>query len=322
MGFLYSQFFVTPKLPKRSFAGETIIVTGSNIGLGKEAARHIASLGVGKLILAVRSIQKGEEAKRDIVNTTKVDASTIEVWQLDLGSFESVKDFAKRASALPRIDVLLENAGIAAEKFQLMEGHESTVTVNVISTFLLAFLMVPKLKEVSKQYNIQPRLVIVSSEVHGYTDLPERKADKIFEELDVQSRADMGSRYPVSKLLEVLVVREIAPKLEGTGVIMNMLNPGLCHSGLSRDYTGLFSYFFEFMKFCIARRTDVGARTLVCSAAAGGESHGKYMHDGLVNEGEVSKFVKSEEGVKTRQRVWAELKDILNKIEPGVTGNL
>lgn len=235
MGFLYSQFFVTPKLPTGSFTGQTVIVTGSNVGLGKEAARHIARLGVSKLILACRNTTAAEEAKRDIVSTTKVDPSTIEVWQLDLGSYDSVKDFARRASSLPRIDVLLENAGIATDKFQLFEGHESTVTVNVISTFLLALLMLPKLKTTSKQYNVQPRLVIVSSEVHGWTKLVERNATNTFKELSNQSTANMSERYPTSKLLEVLVVREIAPKLNGSGVILNMLNPGLCHSSLSRN---------------------------------------------------------------------------------------
>lgn len=322
MGFLYSQFFVTPKFPTKSFAGETVIVTGSNVGLGKEAARHITRLGASKVILACRNTTAGEEAKRDIVNTTKVDASTVEVWQLDLNSYDSVKDFAKRASSLPRIDVLLENAGIVASDFKLVEGHESTVTVNVVSTFLLALLMLPKLKAVSKQYNIQPRLVIVSSEVHGWTKFPEQKAANIFNELSSPSTATMSERYPTSKLLEVLAVRQIAPKLNGSGVILNMLNPGLCHSSLSRSTTGLQGLIFGLVKQLIARKTEVGSRTLVAGAEAGEESHGKYMHDGKIGEEHLSPFVMSEDGKKASQKVWAELKEILEKIEPGVTADL
>lgn len=322
MGFLYSQFFVTPQYPTRSFNGETVIVTGSNIGLGKEAARHITRLGASKVILACRNTAAGEEAKRDIISTTKADASIIEVWQLDLGSYESVKDFAQRASALPRVDVLLENAGIATSNFQLVNGHESTITVNVISTFLLALLMLPKLKATSQQYNVQPRLVIVSSEVHGFTDLPERSASNTFNELSDQSTADMKQRYPTSKLLEVLVVREIAPKLNGSGVVLNMLNPGLCHSSLSRNTTGMQAIIFWLMKSLIARTTEVGSRTLVAGAEAGEESHGEYMHDGKVDEESLSPFVKSEDGAKASKKVWAELKEILEKIEPGVTANL
>ena len=322
MGFLYSQFFVTPKVPKGSFAGQTVIITGSNVGLGKEAARHIAGLGVSKLILACRNTTAAEEAKRDIVSTTKVDPATIEVWQLDLGSYDSVKDFARRASSLPRVDVLLENAGIATDKFQLMEGHESTITVNVISTFLLALLMLPKLKETSKKYNIQPRLIIVSSEVHGWTKFAERNATNVFNELSNKSTANMGERYPTSKLLEVLAVREIAPKLTGSGVVLNTLNPGFCHSSLSRNSEFPKAIIFWLMKTLLARTTEVGSRTLVASAEAGEESHGKYMHDGKVGDEHLSPFVTSEEGKKTGEKVWGELKEILEKIEPGVTGNL
>lgn len=87
MGFLYSQLFVRPVYPTRSFAGETVIVTGSNVGLGKEAARHFARLGASKLILAVRNIEAGEEAKKDIESTTNCGKSVIEVWSLDLSSY-------------------------------------------------------------------------------------------------------------------------------------------------------------------------------------------------------------------------------------------
>jgi hypothetical protein len=83
----HSQLFVQPTYPTRSFAGETVIITGSNVGLGKEAARHIARLGASKLILAVRNVSAGEEAKKDIENTINCGGSVIEVWQLDLASY-------------------------------------------------------------------------------------------------------------------------------------------------------------------------------------------------------------------------------------------
>ncbi|ETI21842.1 hypothetical protein G647_05911 [Cladophialophora carrionii CBS 160.54] len=320
MGFLYSQLFVRPAYPTRSFAGETVIITGSNTGLGKEAARHIARLGASKLILAVRNTKAGNDAKRDIERTTGCDPSVIEVWSLDLASYDSVKAFADRASKLQRIDVLLENAGIAVSKYSQAEGHERTITVNVISTFLLALLLLPKLKATAKQFDATPRLTIVSSEVHGWTKFPEwqQPTDRIFPTLDDEKTATMDERYQTSKLLEVLVVKQIAPRLADSGVTLNMLNPGLCHSELSRDG----SLFLEVLKFFLARRTEVGSRTLVASAAAGPESHGKYMHDGKVDESELSPFVRSKDGEVASEKVWQALSDILEKISPGVTTNI
>lgn len=293
-----------------------MIVTGSNVGLGKEAARHFARLNAAKVIIAVRNTQAGETARQDILRTTKRDPSSIEVWKLDLANYESVKAFAKRAETeLDRIDVLLENAGVAMVKFGLSEGHETTITINVISTILLALLLVPKLKETASKFSVKPRLTIVTSEVHGWTKFPEGNSEDVFDALDESAKKSMDERYPTSKLLEVLVVRELAPKLESTGVVLNMLNPGLCHSELARDS----GWGLWFLKLFLARSTEVGSRTLIASAVAGEESHGKYMSDAKVNEGMLSDFVKSADGDKAQKKVWGELKVILEKIQPGVT---
>lgn len=233
--FLYSQLWATLPYPTQSLAGKTVIVTGSNTGLGKDAARHLTRMGAATVILAVRSIEKGEEAKRDIEQSTGVAKGVVQVWQLDLASYQSVRDFAARASKeLTRLDLLLENAGIVTRNFRKAEGTELSITVNVISTFLLALLMLPKLKETAQRFNTRPNLTIVSSDVHTWTKIPERSAPEgqLFETLSDKNKAVMAERYPVSKLLEVFTVREFAERHPSATypVTVNMLNPGLCHS--------------------------------------------------------------------------------------------
>ncbi|MCJ1473923.1 hypothetical protein MMC13_002579 [Lambiella insularis] len=316
--FIYEQLFVTPPYPTYDFSGQTAVVTGSNVGLGLEAACHITRLNASKVILAVRSLEKGEKAKASIEQSTG-RTGVVEVWPLDLSSYQSVKDFVKRAQSLSRLDVMLENAGIATAKFQLTEGHESTITTNVISTFLLALMILPKMRETASRYNTTPRLTIVSSDVHAWTDLPERASPSIFDKLSDKETADMASRYPVSKLLEVFYVRALAAHMSASSkpaVTLNTLTPGLCHSELGRE-AGWGLYF---MKLLLARSTEVGSRTLVAGSEAGPETHGCYMNHSKVFP--PSKFVLSEEGKKTEQRVWEELSKILEKIEPGVMGNI
>lgn len=233
--FIQSQLFTTLPYPEESFTGKTVIVTGSNVGLGKEAARHIVRLGAARVILAVRSIEKGEEAKRDIEQTNPSAKNVVQVWQLDLSSYDSVKEFAARASKeLDRVDVLLENAGVATGVFSMAEDNEKTITVNVVSTFLLAFLMLPQLKQTAQKFNTRPVLTIVSSEVHHFTAFKEREVPtgQIFAGLNSKEKSDMPSRYPVSKLLEIFVVRELAEKHPAASypVTINTINPGLCHS--------------------------------------------------------------------------------------------
>ena len=190
---LYSQVFVTPEYPTSDLTGQTIIVTGANTGLGFEAARHLTRLNASKVILAVRSTAKGEAAKKSIVESTnRPDA--VEVWLLDLGSYESVKAFAAKVQTLPRLDAIVENAGINAVEFRMAEDNESTVTVNVVSTFLLALMVLPKLRESAQKFNIVPRLAIVASEVHAFSKLPEAKKPSMFDALKHEKQADMGSR--------------------------------------------------------------------------------------------------------------------------------
>jgi retinol dehydrogenase-12 len=209
--------------------------------------------------------------------------------------------------------------GISTEKFQLFEGQESTITVNVISTFLLALLVLPALKRSSQKYNIQPRLTIVASEVHHWTDLPERKkADSIFEALATPELSEMGIRYPVSKLMDVFATRALVEKTSSSyPVTINTLNPGFCYSELSREHSGIA---FQLMYKLLARTTEVGSRTLVTAALASHETHGQYMSNGLVEE--PSKFVRSEEGRKTQEKVWAELSAKLEQIQPGILKNI
>jgi retinol dehydrogenase-12 len=196
LNFLYSQLFVTLSKPIKDFTGQTIIVTGSNTGLGLEAARHLSRLNASLIILAVRNLSKGAAAKQNILQSTNRPLSSVEVWELDLQSYESVTAFAAKADQLKRLDGVLENAGIRTTKFNLVGGHESTITTNVISTFLLALLILPKLKESASKFNIQPRLTIVSSELHFLAKFPEQHSEDIFEALNDKEHADMSmERY-------------------------------------------------------------------------------------------------------------------------------
>ncbi len=77
-----------------------------------------------------------------------------------------MKAFCKRVERLERVDAIVENAGVATPVFELCEGMEKTVTVNVISTFLMSLLLLPILRESALKYNIVPRLAIVASDAH------------------------------------------------------------------------------------------------------------------------------------------------------------
>ncbi|KAL2751794.1 hypothetical protein ACRALDRAFT_1066296 [Sodiomyces alcalophilus JCM 7366] len=323
MGFLYSQLFKHLPYPTGDYSGQTIIITGSNVGLGKEAARHFARMGASKLILAVRNLQRGQEAKEDILRMTGRLKDVIDVWEVDMASYASVEKFAARVnSELDRVDIFLANAGIAPGKYALAEGNEASITVNFVSTMLLTALVIPKLKSTAEAYNIRPTLTIVSSDVHAHTTFPQKSApegkilDAVSDKEACEKRWD--EQYPVSKILGVFAVRELAKRYPAStfSVTINLVNPGLCHSELGRDIP---TWSFWLIKLLLARSTEAGSRTLVHAASQGVESHGQYMTD--CGTGTPSAFVTSAEGQKAQERVWDELWKKLEGIHPQCMSN-
>ncbi|OAA64508.1 short chain dehydrogenase reductase [Niveomyces insectorum RCEF 264] len=288
---LWGQWHTIPLPSLDHFAGQTILVTGANVGLGREAACHFACLGAARVVV-------------------------------ELGSFASVAAFCARAAReLDRLDAVVENAGLATGDFALREGYESTITVNVLSTFLMALLLLPVLRRTAARYNVRPRLTIVSSDAHYFARFVEANEPSIF--ANFRDPAKMShDRYNVSKLLEVFAVRELAKVLDANHVpvTLNTLNPGFCRTELFRGMPAFVRPFMKVSLFVMGRTAEMGARTLVAAAAAGPETHGTYMDAAEVWH--TSAYVTSEKGADVQKRVFTELLDILEGVHPGIKKNL
>ncbi|KAI2601823.1 NAD(P)-binding protein [Hypoxylon sp. NC1633] len=323
--FFHSQLFVTPPYPSNPFKGQTIIVTGSNVGLGLEAARHFYRLNCARLILAVRSASKGQIAKEDIVESVKLrtDADAVEIWPLDLSSTQSTLAFVERArSELPRLDVLVAGAGINSQIWEVCEGFERSIQVNVLNTFLLSLSLLPRLTETKKSYlDSSPHLVVVSSEAHRLTKFKEINAPDLYAKLNDKESFIGQERYQIGKLLEVLIVRELVTRLKTTKsstppVIINLVNPGLCTSTLGRGSSdgGLL---LRIMRRILDRSTEVGGRSYVTAAGAGLESHGEFLSDGKTQD--VEWWIYTEAGQRAQRKVFEQTMKILEERRPGIT---
>jgi NAD(P)-dependent dehydrogenase (short-subunit alcohol dehydrogenase family) len=228
--FFYRQFVYEPPVPTASFKGKTVIITGSSSGLGLEASRWVVRLGASQVILACRNVVKAKAAAADIQATTSCSPDILQVWHLDLSSYASIEAFSEKVKAeLPRLDVILANAGLALKRFHMTEDNEETITTNVVSMALLGFLLHPKLRETAIRYNTQTHFTVTASELYEFATFKESKvpAGQIFATLNDESKSSMSDRYNVSKLLAIFVIKQMASlsPVDSSGVIVNCVAP-------------------------------------------------------------------------------------------------
>ncbi|KUJ17313.1 putative 3-oxoacyl-reductase [Mollisia scopiformis] len=316
VGYLFRQVFVHPsQIPSdTNLEDQTIIITGANSGIGLEAARQCVRMKAKTLILAVRSSCKGEAAKKDILSTNPGSSTQVEIWILDMESFESVLAFGERASALPFLNIAMLNAGVFKFEWTVSEssGIESSLQVNHLSTALLSLLLLPVLRKTSQESGHPARLTITSSEVHMWTPFKEQKAEKILDRLnDKQFFSDSMDRYSVSKLVSLMWIRELASRVPSEAVTINLINPGSVDTGLHRDG----NKFIQTFDRVVGRTPEEGGRLLIDAAVVKGENtHGKYLSEAKVTN--MSAFVRSKEGEKIQKRLWDETAVMLESHVP------
>ncbi|KAM0719196.1 hypothetical protein Q7P37_005101 [Cladosporium fusiforme] len=323
---LYSQIFVTIPEQKTSFAGQTIIVTGSNTGLGLEAARHLVRLNASKVILAVRTISKGEAAAANIIKSCNVPSSRVEVWQLDMSNKDSIVAFAQRTKTLDRLDAAILNAGVCNFKRQEIDGTEIHLAVNVIGSMLLQLLLLPIMQESASRTSLQGRMTLVGSDMMYMADPAELKNPNgdIFPRLNSGALPE-NHYYRVSKLLVFYATRRVAalnPLSEKSNVIVTVQTPGACKSDLFREETsGFAKLMMQIGIALLARSTEVGARTLVHAVSSGlpAEAHGRFLMDCQVQKNKYTVADDNQVSVEVARKWNEELFAIMEEAVPGVT---
>ena len=200
-----------------------IIITGASSGLGKESALALSKLGA-EIVLAVRNTSKGEKVLTEIKN--QVPGAKIEVSELDLTDFESIRNFSARENN-KQIDILLNNAGIMAVPFALTkDGFESQMGTNHLGHFLLTSLIFENIN----QSNIA-RIINVSSTAHRLGRLKTGSKSEILMTSDNYSA---WVAYGNSKLANLLFTNELSRrlKLNNSKIITASTHPGYAATNL------------------------------------------------------------------------------------------
>jgi NAD(P)-dependent dehydrogenase (short-subunit alcohol dehydrogenase family) len=301
-----------PVDPDVTFAGKTALVTGANAGLGFEAAVKYAQKDASKLILAVRSGAKGEAAKQEILRRSRREGEDfITILTVDLSNFNSVYSFIEDLEAELKgegLHIALLNAGLANPTFiKNSNGYEEALQVNVLSTAVMATLLLPILRRTTKKGD-KPHLTFVNSNAHREPQLswysnPPHNGSLLAFANDPQS-FESRKHYGAVKLLGMSVMLHLARK--NPDIIVNACCPFLCKTELGRNFTLPYRMIMGAMQYFTARSAEEGARTLVGATALGEENRGAFWtHDVLAPLGELA------QSEKEMERCWGDIEEVL-----------
>ncbi len=206
--------FTDSQVPDQS--GRTFLVTGANTGIGFEAAKVLASKRA-RVLLACRDARRGAEALAQIQVATP--GADLELILLDQADLTSVRAAAEKVAAEPRLDVLVNNAGVMIPPLsRTAEGFELQFGVNHLGTFALTALLLPKLRETSGS-----RVVVTSSIAH-------RRGHILWDDWNAEKGYNATAYYGQSKLANLLFVLELHRRLRAAHVPIDAIG---CHPGVS-----------------------------------------------------------------------------------------
>ena len=216
--------------------GKVCLVTGGSSGIGKATALGLANMGATVIVVG-RDRSRGEAAVTEIKQKSNNDA--VDLMLADLSSQASIRRLAEEdfKDRYEQLHVLINNAGVFTSKHTVtLDGIETTFAVNHLAPFLLTNLLLDVLKA-----SAPTRIINITSS-------GERSGTINFDNLQGESRYSGFRAYNQSKLAMILFTYELARKLEGTGVTVNCVHPGVVVTNLGRGSSGAFGLLLRLMR--------------------------------------------------------------------------
>lgn len=248
---------------------KTVVITGGTSGIGEVAAVELAKQGE-RIVLVARDPAR---AGITLSKLRQTNASANHVAHLaDLTRISEMKRVAREiAASAPEIDVLVNNAGALFNTRQVTEDRlEKTFALNHMSYFVLTNVLLPNLKPGA-------RIVSTASDAHTGAKLD-------FEDLQSVKKYSGFAVYGRSKLCNILFNRELARRIEGSGVTANCLHPGFVATRFGDQSGGIVSVAVKIAKPIGAISPEKGAETIIYLASSpevAGQSGGYYYRNKL-----------------------------------------
>ena len=297
--------WTTADIPDQT--GRTAVVTGANTGLGYETAAALAAKGA-HVVLAVRNLEKGEEAARRIEQATP--GAQIQLQELDLTSLDSIRTAADELrTAHESIDLLINNAGVMmTPKSTTKDGFELQFGTNHLGHFALTNLLLDRVQAAPGS-----RIVTVSSVGHRFA------RGIRFDDLQWERDYNRIRAYGQSKLANLLFTYELQRRLQGTDTIAVAAHPGGSNTELTRNLPRFVAVAMPLFK-PLFQGPDMGALPTLRAATDPGVLGGQYYGpDGFGEQRGYPKVVASSTAshdTDAQRRLWAVSEELTSVVSP------
>jgi NAD(P)-dependent dehydrogenase (short-subunit alcohol dehydrogenase family) len=262
--------WTTANIPSQS--GKVAVVTGANSGIGYNTALELARAGA-EVILAARDERKGQDAVSRIQQ--QVPQAKVRFEQLDLASLHSIRAFAGRLSNQPRIDLLVNNAGVMSipKRETTSDGFEKQFGTNYLGPFALTLLLLPLL-----QRSANPRVTVVSS---GAANMGMKKIN--FDDLQSEKSYGPWKAYCQSKLADLLFMSELGrrAKLAGFPLLTDAAHPGWARTNLQTSGPGHEAWLSRFLSRFLSQDSAGGALPTLRAATTNATPDSYFQPGGL-----------------------------------------
>jgi retinol dehydrogenase-13 len=255
------QFMANARLPQKTtdarLDGQRVVITGATSGVGLAGAKRL-SQGGADLVLVCRDPEKAARVQQELMDA---NGTTVDVVLADFSRLNKVRQAADQILArFPRIDVLINNAGVHRTQRTLTEsGFETVFCVNHLASFLLTRLLLDRLIE-----SAPARIIQVNSEGHRFGGLD-------LDDLNWERRRYTGLKsYGAARAAQLLTVWELADRLAGTGVTVNAMHPGAVRSNLGMEQQNDWFYrlYKKYVLSLFLKPVEISGEALYYLAAA------------------------------------------------------
>jgi NAD(P)-dependent dehydrogenase (short-subunit alcohol dehydrogenase family) len=236
------------KVSNVDFKNKSVIITGATSGIGLVTAHEYAKNGAN-LIIAARNKEKAELVIKHIVDTYKVKVS------LYIADFTNLNEVRNTANAIikdnPKIDLLINSAGIHNTKRRIVNGIEEVFLVNHLSTFLFTYTLIPLLKK-----QTHARIVNVNSEGHRFGKV-------VLDDLNFDKRKYGGLKsYGQAKSAQLLTMLQLVEELKGSNVTINSMHPGAVRSNIGMNNDKFYRFINKYFIGLILKDPKMSAKSL------------------------------------------------------------